>query len=133
MGKVNAAGNSVSFNNYSFTDNTPANGINYYRLKETDADGVYTYSIIISIDFKNEGAALIYPNPAHDFIAIQLPSSPKASVLSVYDSQGKLVMKEAVESNTTVQQVNVSKLAAGVYYINYQQEKGLQVLKLLKQ
>jgi Secretion system C-terminal sorting domain len=133
VGKVNAAGNSVSFNNYSYIDNTPAGGIVYYRLKETDADGVYAYSVIISIDFKNDGAALVYPNPARDLITIHLPSSPKASVLSFYDAQGKLVMKQRVESNTTVQQMDITKLAAGIYYVTVQQEKAVYVLKLLKQ
>jgi hypothetical protein len=133
IGKVKAAGNSVSFNNYSFTDNIPSNSINYYRLKETDIDGAFSYSIIISVNFMYGNALMVYPNPAPDLITIHLPSSTTASVLSFYDTQGKLALQQTVKSNTALQQVNVSKLAAGVYYITCQQEKGLQVLRLLKQ
>ena len=132
IGKVKAAGNSVSFSDYSFTDNTPVNRINYYRLKETDADGSYNYSIIITVDFMN-GLLLVYPNPAHNSITVYLPGGPTASMLLLYDVYGKLVMQKNVESNTVIQEMDISKLAAGTYYIVDKQESARQVLKVVKQ
>ncbi len=41
--RVNAAGNSTQVNNYKAFDNTPLNGINYYRLKQFDGDGKFEY------------------------------------------------------------------------------------------
>ncbi len=132
IGKVKAAGNSVSPNNYSFTDKAPANGIDYYRLKETDADGTYTYSKIIAIQF-NKSFVELYPNPAYNSVTINLLPLPNVSMLLLYDVHGKLMMKQSVESNTSIQTMDISKLAAGAYYIIWQQENIKQVLKVVKQ
>lgn len=48
---VNGAGNSNIVINYNIWDSSPLVGINYYRLKQTDFDGRYTYSKIISANF----------------------------------------------------------------------------------
>jgi len=46
IGTVNAEGSGAS--GYSFTDNNPANGINYYRLESVDKDGATSYSKVVS-------------------------------------------------------------------------------------
>jgi len=43
------AGNSDILLEYSFVDKNPINGISYYRLKQTDFDGKFEYSDIISV------------------------------------------------------------------------------------
>lgn len=43
IGIIHAAYN-IGTHYYNFTDNTPALGINYYRLKQVDKDARYTYS-----------------------------------------------------------------------------------------
>jgi hypothetical protein len=48
--KVDGAGNSGKLLNYSAYDYSPYAGVSYYRLKQTDYDGGYTISGIISID-----------------------------------------------------------------------------------
>jgi hypothetical protein len=51
IGSVDAAGSSSAARNYSFTDPTPQSGMNYYRLKQLDADGHFTYSPVRVLDF----------------------------------------------------------------------------------
>ena len=46
IGTVKAIGSGA--NSYSFTDKTPTNGINYYRLKSVDKDGSLSFSKIVS-------------------------------------------------------------------------------------
>jgi hypothetical protein len=48
--KIDAAGNSNQMKTYQFEDSDFSPGINYYRLKQTDFDGKFTYSELISID-----------------------------------------------------------------------------------
>ncbi len=50
VGNINGAGNFNDVSNYSMIDDDLRNVVNYYRLKQTDFDGNYTYSSIISID-----------------------------------------------------------------------------------
>jgi hypothetical protein len=50
LGVVNGAGTSNDILNYQFTDYNVSKQINYYRLKQTDFDGVSNYTDLISID-----------------------------------------------------------------------------------
>jgi hypothetical protein len=47
--KVEGAGNSTSVIDYTYYDNHPLEGVSYYRLKQTDFDGNFEYSDIVSI------------------------------------------------------------------------------------
>jgi hypothetical protein len=50
---------------FNYTDATPAAGVNYYRIKLTDASGQFTYSSIIAILNKEAGFDIVslMPNP----------------------------------------------------------------------
>jgi hypothetical protein len=59
------AGTSTVNNSYSYYDYSTLLGTEYYRLVQTDYDGISTISSIISIDFKsNERIFDVYPNPS---------------------------------------------------------------------
>ncbi len=67
---IAAVGNSTEINKYSDFDYEPEDGYNYYRLKQTDYDGSYSYSHIRVVEFiaddnfsANGGILNIYPNP----------------------------------------------------------------------
>ena len=46
---VQGAGNSTKQIRYSIIDDSPINGISYYRLKQTDFDGLLEFSGVISV------------------------------------------------------------------------------------
>ncbi|MEL7427445.1 MAG: T9SS type A sorting domain-containing protein, partial [Bacteroidota bacterium] len=61
------AGTSTQIQDYTFLDDSPSVGINYYRLKQIDFDGSYEYSEIIGLRNEASGAdskLLVFPNPA---------------------------------------------------------------------
>lgn len=67
IGQIVPAGNSGVPNNYFFTDRLPLPGINYYRVRQTDFDGKFGFSEIISLKFE-------YPHlPATVFPSILQP------------------------------------------------------------
>jgi hypothetical protein len=88
-----AAGNTSSRTNYSWVDNQPLLGLNYYRLRQVDVDGSTAFSPVRTLSIANEGAGgaklLIYPNPAHGAVRVLLrgPAAP----LQVYDAFGRMV------------------------------------------
>ena len=47
---TNGAGISTEIKSYSFTDKNFQMGINYYRLRQTDFNGEYSFSEIVLID-----------------------------------------------------------------------------------
>jgi hypothetical protein len=66
IGTVAGAGNSDVLNNYSFINTRPLAGNNFFRLKQTDVSGEFTYSEIVRVFiefFIATGEFSVYPNP----------------------------------------------------------------------
>lgn len=120
IGRVNAKNNTVSATDYSFTDNQPANGINYYRLRMTDIDGSFEMSKTITVRFTNASATgNLFPNPCSDNLTINHPVAKDASI-TVYNTSGVVVSKTTVASNTIQTKLNTQNLQTGMYYIVWQ-------------
>ena len=60
--RVDALGNSQELATYNAMDTEPIEGLNYYRLKQTDVDGKFTYSQVVLVAFYR-GGLNVYPNP----------------------------------------------------------------------
>lgn len=104
-------------NNYSYTDNMPLNGKSFYRLKQTDKDGKFSYSGVVTVTVSNNVALIIYPNPAKNYINITINKSGIATI-KVYDAEGRQVINkmEPVNSGQSTS-VTLVSLIAGVYYV----------------
>jgi hypothetical protein len=83
---------------------------------QTDIDGKYTYSSIISINLGNKNAGIsVYPNPATDLIRISFSSAGRYEV-SVLNISGQLMNKSVlVTGNSTV--LDVHDLKEGIYFV----------------
>ena len=79
IGNVSGSGNSTTTLQYYLDDNKPTYGISYYRLKQTDFDGAFSYSGVVPVNYKKTtGQYSIFPNPASDnaFLPPALTESP---------------------------------------------------------
>ncbi|NVO01303.1 MAG: hypothetical protein HXX09_01240 [Bacteroidetes bacterium] len=96
---INGAGNSNHSINYLFTDKNSINGKSYYRLKQTDFDGKFTYSSVVNVNCQSESSAEIiaYPNPAeyNVYFHILLPKKENV-ILNVYDVMGQKVFSTEI-------------------------------------
>lgn len=64
LGTIAGAGNSQALVDYTFVDHNPKIGLNYYRLRQVDFDGVAEFSDLISIDYELDAFDIsVYPNP----------------------------------------------------------------------
>lgn len=120
---VKGAGNSTVVSNYSYTDNEPYNGTNFYRLKQVDFDGISTTSKVInisSINFFPSNSINIYPNPGIGNITISGDWNNIQNVL-VYNMAGVTVLSKAQNSN---QLQLPSSLQSGIYFINFMYKNG---------
>ncbi len=102
-------------------DADPFNGNSYYRLKQTDFDGTYSYSQIISISFQNQIAesANIYPNPTNRFVFYEITSDQQSHKLRLYNALGEDVINKTPkttisETSSCLDLINLNK---GVYYL----------------
>lgn len=91
MANIAAAGNSTQKIKYSTTDPHPLPGINYYRLKQVEADDRFEYFVIRTACFGNEINIVMFPNPATDKVTIYLPGNSSAVILQIIDINGRFV------------------------------------------
>ncbi len=135
IGKINGYGSSAIEQQYNFTDNSPLDGVDYYRLKQVDLDGIATYSSVAKVSFGNLATALhVYPNPAKNTVVITLPASASGSVVNVFDMSGRKLMQKQISANTSSQTLDVSSLASGKYELQWLPKNGKpQTVPLVKQ
>ncbi len=98
---------------YSFTSSA-ISGINYYRLKQLNYDGSYTYSPVRFIKFDSNGLLEIYPNPVQDVMHVKTGIAFNDAQMKIYNVQGKMMMQKIVTGNGTIN-VTVQGLPAGIY------------------
>ena len=116
IGTVNGIGSGA--NGYSFTDNNPANGVNYYRLKLMDKDGSSSYSKIVSVSITNyELPITVSPNPAKDFATISFSKAVDKATIAIYDITGKAVISQMIGGDTNTYKLNTQYLKSGVYVL----------------
>jgi hypothetical protein len=115
---------------FDYTDNLPAKGVNYYRLKMTDANGKVTYSSIVSLINAGKGIDVlnIAPNPIVDgAFNLQISAAEKTQMeLVITDMQGRVLQKKAVNmiAGFNTIPMNVRNLAAGTYQLFGNSEGG---------
>lgn len=90
--KIDGAGNSSALLQYSTQDENPYDGTSYYRLKQIDFNGDFTYSPIkrIYID-KLKKEPLIYPNPTAGDFVIDLGVKYKSVTVNILDINRKVI------------------------------------------
>jgi len=81
------------------------------------------------IIYKDEIA--ITPNPANDKITISSPALTGNTLLSVFNVSGEKVFERQLTGTET--QIDISALPQGVYFVRVQDEKGIEVGKIIKQ
>lgn len=75
IGEIDGAGNSSRVLDYFYVDANPLAEISYYRLKQTDFDGQFSYSEAVSV-FNPKSSVIIYPNPATNWMVVDGFSEP---------------------------------------------------------
>ena len=91
VGKVKGKGTIDLRNDYSFTDESPLKGINYYRLKQVDLDGQYSYTRAESVIKDGDGTISLYPNPTTNILKINFEDTDQIEDATIYDMMGRVV------------------------------------------
>jgi hypothetical protein len=119
---------------YSFPDNSPNSGVNYYRIKATDINGTSSYSVIKTVNIAGNNSVNIWPIPAKGTIKIQVEVIANGSASSnfrIISLSGQLVSSGLI--NTGSNTVDVSSLSPGTYIVEVKLPNGETLYqKLLK-
>jgi hypothetical protein len=110
-------GNSSTPLNYTANDMNPFNGMNYYRLKQTDLDGNFKYSAIVQVSFDNRKTISVYPNPTSGILYISGVSINQSSLrVEWFDMSGRSLLQQTVPVQNGMATLNAS-FNSGVYIL----------------
>lgn len=120
IGSVLGAGTTSIMHYYSFVDEEPLDGISYYRLKQIDFDGDYSYSSIKTINRKNalqNAVFKAYTREEENSFVVE-GEQIAACPIAVYDVYGRLITQVSYHTITPDKVVIIVKdITAGTYVI----------------
>ncbi len=122
LGKINGRGTTIEQNQYTFVDESPSPGNNYYRLKQVDFDGAFEYSNIAMATI-NKRKTTFYPNPVENQLFIKSENLNDGDVLEIYSMQGVL-MSSFLISDNTITTINCENFNTGIYLLEIRNESG---------
>jgi hypothetical protein len=131
IGKVASAGFSISELNYLLTDENPYSGISYYRLKQVDTDGRFTFSAIRKVDITDglDKKVQAYPNPVGETLYIEGINNDALTQIVISDISGRVLISQ---SDYHVQQIRLNELPAGHYLLSYLNNSQHGVISFIK-
>ena len=126
IGLLHTQGNGTEIREYQMFDNNPLDGVSYYRLKQTDVSGAFSYSdqIMVTFDALSVPFLKVYPNPVHSGDMLQLefflPNASMANI-SLFAADGRQVWHksglETTGGQTFEERINTSSLNTGIYFL----------------
>jgi uncharacterized repeat protein (TIGR03803 family) len=127
IGSVAGKSQSATTASYRFTDQHPLNGINYYRLKQVDIDGAFTYSKIVTIQTGQPAKVVLSPNPASNQLTVQLPAGTRVTKACILDAGGRLVVQQNIPPQSATVSINIRQLPKGWYTLRLTGAETVQV------
>jgi hypothetical protein len=127
-----AATNSNLQQHYTTYDYNPANGINYYRLKQVDTDDKSSYSTVKTILFSTTYRITVAPNPAKDFIHVYINNNAARTVnIVLIDALGNIV--KTIRTNLSSNSISTAGLTKGLYFVKLFDDENSTVVKVVLQ
>lgn len=131
IAEVEGAGTSTEIHTYTYLDKSEMYPTNYYRLKQVDFNGAYSFSEVISLNLSNlvRNDLVLFPNPASKSIRISLVDNENGGQyrLVIRDMQGRAIREERIElENQQYYSVDIIPFSAGVYQIEMVSSKGVR-------
>jgi hypothetical protein len=119
IGSVTAAGMSNSPRSYNHTDRNPYVGINYYRIRMVEIDGMDAYSNVIALEIKDmSNGYVVYPNPTADVVTYESVIENESDFeFTLLDVLGRVLIEknQKLPAGKNQVQLDLKKLVPGNY------------------
>jgi hypothetical protein len=116
IGTISATGGPNSPASYTFIDDDPVEGNNYYFLELAEEDGSTDSSGVESVWFTRQNSEpVIYPNPASGSFVISGLETGKLAAIHISDLSGRLLLD--IDGGSSSDHMIIDKLPKGTYII----------------
>jgi hypothetical protein len=138
VARVEGAGNSNTLKKYFEVDDKPYDNISYYRLKQLDFDGKYSFSNTVAVNVATNHTAelMVYPNPSDGTnvtIDIRRYNANEEVLIVILNMEGKTVYSKTIMTDDKGAfngvLYNEHSLPAGIYTVMGYAEKNVFVAK----
>ena len=119
IGTVSGAGNSTALRQYQFNDASPLRGISYYRLRQVDFDGGYTFSDVRAVNMRLLVKGHPYPMPASTevFFEAESTDSEQPVAFEIVSPEGQPVLSGLCQNQQGLYRIETSGLRPGSYFL----------------
>lgn len=118
---------------YSFTDDRPLKGKNYYRIRQNATTAQYSAVAVVSMEevggVRQDTYWNISPNPVSKALHVSFQGIKSAS-LSVYTVSG--IMIKTFSISGTDADIDLSSVSKGIYFLRLTSEKGVSIKRFIK-
>jgi beta-propeller repeat-containing protein len=132
IGDVNGSGNSTQMTHYSFIDENPLPGVNYYRLKQVDFNNQFKYSQAIAIRINREGFHCNLYRDVSSGNYIFTCTNSANYYAQLYSMEGK-VLKHFNFNDEASTVINLSEFNKGLYVLKITNAEDSQNFKLVNE
>lgn len=122
IGTVGAAGTTADATQYTFFDNNPQPGTNFYRLEQVDLNGATALSQVVEVQFDLDdlGLVAVYPNPVRSdqLLNVKFRAGEERSLrLVIADLQGRILRDQEFEVTQEIMNLEIPMydLPTGMY------------------
>ncbi len=121
LAHVKGRGNSEREESYYYMDNRVKGGSYYYRLRQQDIDGLFSYSPVVEVEVETKTGlrASFYPNPANESVQLNLFMAEGESYdFSLLDRLGRVkLQKEDISQKVYKRNIDLKSLDPGIYHM----------------
>jgi hypothetical protein len=117
IGRVNGHGTSTIQHNYSLIDPQPSDGINYYRLRQVDIDGLFSYSEIRTATLNKPETITAYYNSQSNTIVISFSEKHETLQGRLYSTNGQLISASNITEQELLHNMKLPVLSSGIYVL----------------
>ena len=111
VGTLPGAGNSQLYQRYELKDDSPLSGTSYYRLKQTDFNGEFTYSDWVVVHLNETYTLNIYPNPSSGIFRVVTAHD---GVFEIISATGQKLDEQKIVQG--MNEINLTHRPNGIYF-----------------
>lgn len=127
LAKVKGNGTTLEAQVYTFVDDAPRAGVNYYRLKQVDFDGTYEYHNVVAVNITDDKNFSVYPTLVDNTVNVNIEGQANLTIRNIAGAVVKTVQV------TDFQSIDVGNLVKGTYFMIIESNNLVEAVRFVKQ